>query len=447
MNAVIAIVGRPNVGKSSIFNRLIGRRIAIESEVPGTTRDRIYSTISIGDYQIMLVDTGGLELNVGNDIEEDIQEQSHVAIAGADIILFVVDVINGLTAEDYHAADLLRKSKKPVILLANKCDNPFLEESRYNLYELGFDEPVAITALHDSGFDELEFQIKKRLINLQFIPSEGNQEKESRIKIAFLGRPNVGKSTMINGLFGKNRVITSNIPGTTRDATEIPFEYKGIQFTLIDTAGVRRPGKIGRGLEKYSVLRTVQAVSRADICVLLLDSNEGVTHQDCHISEYVLREKKGLILAVNKMDEYKEDERDKAENRMIHQLRKNMAYLPWAPLIFTSGLKGKNLFHILEFAEEIAKERGKEISQDDLNIWLDETLAKHPPKGRKGKRRFMVRSVRQIASEPPHFLFQCDWPQIMHFSYRRYLENELRARFGFLGTAIYMSFKDSKGGL
>lgn len=440
MNAVVAIVGRPNVGKSTLFNRLVGRRVAIESDQPGTTRDRIYSRVMMNDYDVMLVDTGGLELEVGTDIEENIKEQSLVAIDGADVILFIVDVMNGLTAEDYHAADILRKSKKPVVLIANKCDNPALEESRYNLYELGFGEPIAVTALHAAGFDELEHEVAKTLKKLGFEKGEAKVD-HNRIRIAFLGRPNVGKSTMINGLFGKNMVVASEIPGTTRDSTEIPFDYKDLAFTLIDTAGVRRRGKVDKGIEKYSVLRTMQAVSQADICVLLLDTTEGITNQDCHVSEYVLEEQKGLILAVNKMDEYKDEEREAAENRMIYQLRQRMAYVPWAPVLFTSGLKRKNLFRILEFSAEISDERRKTISQDELNIWLDETVAKHPPKGQKGKRRFAVMSVSQVASMPPHFVFICEWPELMHFSYRRYLENELRARFGFTGTSLTLTFR------
>jgi len=445
MSAIVAIVGRPNVGKSTLFNRLVGKRMAIESDVAGTTRDRIYASTALDDYGVLLVDTGGLELDVeGDDIEANIQEQSHVAIDGADVIMFVVDVMTGLTSEDYHAAELLRKSKKPVILVANKCDNPALEESRYDLYELGFDEPIAVTALHSSGFDELESRVGKELKALDFEKGVEEVKDESRIHIAFLGRPNVGKSTMINGLFGKKMVVASKIPGTTRDATRIPFDYKDIKFTLVDTAGVRRRGKVEKGIEKYSILRTMQAVDEADVCVLLIDGTEGIANQDCHVSEYILEQKKGLILAVNKMDEFATgDERDEAENRMIYRLRKKMAYVPWAPVVFTSGLKRKNLFRVLELAESIADERDREIDPDTLNIWLDMVLAKHPPKGQKGKRKFAVNKIMQVGKAPPHFVLKCDWPEIMHFSYRRYLENELRSQFGFSGTSINWSFRAS----
>lgn len=446
MNGIVAIVGRPNVGKSTLFNRLVGRRLAIESEIPGTTRDRIYANTMLDDHEVMLVDTGGLEMETGGDIEENIQEQSHVAIEGADVILFVVDVMNGLTAEDYHAADILRKARKPVVLIANKCDNPQLEESRYNLYELGFDEPVPVTALHSSGFDELENRVGKELKKLDFPTGKTHRSNDGRIKIAFLGRPNVGKSTMINGLFGKRMVVASEVPGTTRDATEIPFEYKEHKFTLIDTAGVRRRGKVEKGIEKYSVLRTMQAVNQADICVLLLDATEPIANQDCHVSAYALEEEKGLILAVNKIDEFKGEERDKAENLMIHRLRKKMAYVPWAPVVFTSGLKRKNLFNVLEIAAGISAERRKKVDQDDLNVWLDMVLAKHPPKGLKGNRRFAIKGVEQLETTPPYFIFRCEWPEIRHFSYERYLENELRAQFGFGGTSLRLNFKALKRG-
>lgn len=442
MSAVVAIVGRPNVGKSSLFNRITGKRHAIESDVAGTTRDRLYKGTRMAGYKVLLVDTGGIELGkTGSDIESNVQEQSRVAIEGADVILFVIDVREDLTSEDFHAAELLRKSRKRVILVANKCDNIELEEQRFNFYELGFGEPVAVTALHASGFDELESRVGHELEAMGMEQDDGIEEEDGRIKIAFLGRPNVGKSTMVNSLFGKERVVASDVPGTTRDAAHVPFDYDGRAFTLIDTAGVRRRGKVEKGIEKYSVLRTMQSVSEADVCVLLLDFEEGVTNQDCHVSEYVLEEGKGLIVVVNKTDLLDKEERDEAENWMIHKLRSKMAYIPWAPVVFTSALRGKNVFKILELAMQIAEERQKTIPQDDLNIWLDMALTKHEPKGKKGKRRFAVHSVEQADANPPVFVFRCEWPQLMHFSYRRYLENELRSQFGFTGTVVKMAFK------
>lgn len=450
MSAVVAIVGRPNVGKSTLFNRLVGKRQAIESDIPGTTRDRLYQKTELAGYAVLLVDTGGLELGKeGDDIEANVQEQSQVAIEGADVIVFVVDVRSDLTSEDYHAADILRRSKKPVILVTNKCDNSNLEEARFHFYELGFGEPVPVSALHSDGLDRLGRSVGDLLKSLQFekqSEEEANMEEgaSSRIRISFLGRPNVGKSTMINALFGKKKVVTSDVPGTTRDSTEIPFDYDESPFTLIDTAGLRRRGKIEKGIEKYSILRTMQAVEDSDVCVLMLDFSEGITNQDCHVSEYILTQKKGLILVVNKVDIVKGDARESMENQFVHRLRKKMAYLPWAPVVFSSALERKNVFKILDLAKSIFIERKKVISQEDLSVWLDMTLAKHSPKGQRGKRRFNILEVKQVDSDPPTFVFYCEWPEYMHFSYERYLENELRSQFGFNGSSILFKFKKSK---
>jgi len=445
MSAVIAIVGRPNVGKSTIFNRLIGKRQAIESGVPGTTRDRLYHMMEIDGYDCILVDTGGLEFsNTGDDIEDNVQEQSKIAIEGADVILFVIDIKSDLTSADFHAADILRKSKKTVILIANKCDNPTLTEQKYNLYELGFGEPVAVTAVHAAGFSELTGKIGDDLKKQGFKRTKRKEENENIIKIAFLGRPNVGKSTMINGLLGEERVVTSKTPGTTRDSTEIPFEYNDNKFLLIDTAGLRRRGKIEKGIEKFSMLRTLQSVELADICILLLDIEEGITNQDCHVSNYVLEQNKGLIIVVNKIDLFSGDEREEKENWMIAALRKKMAYIPWAPIVFTSAKKHKNIFKILELSEEIEKERKKVLKHEDLKIWLEDALTKHPPRGERGKRRFNVLDLKQTGENPPEITFYCNWPDIMHFSYGRYLENGLREKFGFNGTSLSLRFKKTR---
>lgn len=441
MTATVAIVGRPNTGKSTLFNRFVGTRRALESDIPGTTRDRLYHTVDLGPYSVLFVDTGGLELDRHGSIEANVQEQTKAALLGADVIVFVVDVREELTSEDFHAAQLLRKSKKPVILVANKCDNPRFEDYRYNLYELGFGEPVAVTALHAIGMDELENRIEKELKRQKIKPEKKTHKDENRIRISFLGRPNTGKSTLVNALFGKKVVVTSEIPGTTRDATETPFEYKNQKFMLVDTAGIRRRGRIEKGLEQYSILRSLQAVEQSDVCVLLLDANEGVTSQDCHVTQYILEQKKGLILVVNKMDLWKGRDREEKEHQLIHDLQREMAYLPWAPVVFASGLERKNIFQILELAKEISEERKRLLAREALRIWLDLTLKKHPPKGSRGKHRFSIHSVEQVDILPPTFVFYCQWPEIMHFSYGRYLENELRAQFGFVGTAIRLIFR------
>lgn len=449
MSAVIAIVGRPNVGKSTLFNRLVGRRRAIESSVPGTTRDRLYDKTLIDNYEVLLVDTGGLELGKeGDNIEASVQEQSQIAIDGADVILFVVDVREDPTAEDFHAATLLRKSKKPVLLVANKCDNPRFEEQRYNLYELGFGEPIPVTALHSFGIEELESRVGDELKSLGFgRDAQGEKPRENRIRIAFLGRPNVGKSTMVNGLFGKKMVVVSEVPGTTRDATEIDFEYKDHKFTLVDTAGIRRRGKVEPGIEKYSILRTMQSVDEADVCVLMLSFDEGITNQDCHVSQYILEQKKGLLLVVNKMDLVDPKKRDQAEHMYVHRLKTKMSYLPWAPVVFASALERRNIFQVLELSAEISEERRKQVPKKDLKVWLQLALDKHPPNMARGKHRFTVLGVEQVNTEPPTFVFLCNWPEVMHFSYGRYLENGLRENFGFVGTAMKLIFRkpDSSG--
>ena len=442
MSAVVAIVGRPNVGKSTLFNRIIGKRSAIESEIAGTTRDRLMHPYNLNGIKTLLVDTGGLELDKeSGTIEGDVQKQSRLAIDGADLIVFMVDIQSELTSEDYHAADMLRKSKKPVLFVANKCDSSHLEEKQYHLYELGFGEPILLSAIHGEGISALLSKSEKELTKQGFEPAQEGEEDDGRIKIAFLGRPNVGKSTMINALFGKERVVVSEVAGTTRDATHIPFEYEGEPFTLIDTAGIRRRGKIEKGIEKYSVLRTLQSAAEADIAVLMMDFEEGLTSQDMHVSEAILNEKKGLILVVNKTDILPSDEAENRKHYLFRVLKNKMAYVPWAPLVFTSAKERKYIFEILNLSIEINKERRKTISDEKMAIWLEQTLAAHPPKGRKGKREFNVLRARQVDSNPPVFLFYCDWPQYMHFSYERYLENRLRESFGFRGTALELKFK------
>ncbi len=441
MTAVVAIVGRPNVGKSTLFNRLLGKRKAIESSVPGTTRDRIYEKMPVGPFEVLMVDTGGLELGKSQgSMEANVQEQSKTAIEGADLILFVVDVREDLTAEDFHAAEILRKSKKKVLLVANKCDNPKFEDLRYNLFELGFGEPVPVAALHSMGVYELEDAMQEALEEIG-TSVESEKKSEGRLRIAFLGRPNVGKSTMVNALFGKQRVVVSEVAGTTRDATEVDFDYDGHPFTLIDTAGMRRRGKVEAGIEKYSILRTMQSVDEADVCVVMVDFSEGVMNQDAHVCEYILEQKKGLILVANKSDAIEPEKKEQAEHMFIHALKDKMAFLPWAPVVFASGMERRNIFNILEIALQIEAERNRILPKQDLAVWLQMALDHHPPKGVRGKHKFAILGVKQDGVKPPTFVFTCNWPEIMHFSYGRYLENELRARFGFIGTPLRFIFR------
>ena len=443
MLPVVAIVGRPNVGKSSLFNRLVGKRRAIESSVSGTTRDQISHKVLFHDYETLLVDTGGLEFEADGDIEEDVQAQARAAIIGADVIIFVLDVMHDPTASDFHAADILRKSGKPCVMVANKCDHlSRLEEHVFNFYELGFGEPVAVSAIHGTGLDALRESVQKELKGLDFVPhSEAPKSKFEGLKLAFVGRPNVGKSSFVNAIFGKEKVIVSDVPGTTRDAVEVPFTYNDHDYVLVDTAGIRRRGKVEKGIEKYSVLRSLQSVDEADVVVLVIDAEEGVRAQDLHVCEFVLNENKGLVIVLNKMDLFEDQE--KARGRLTRLLRHRMAFVPWAPVVFTSAKDRKNLFPVLEIAYQIGEERKREVSQQELDYWLDMATEKHSLAGGQGKRRAKVTAVRQVATEPPTFVFKSDWADRMHFSYPRYLENSLREQFGFTGTSIRLIFTKS----
>lgn len=440
MSAVVALVGKPNVGKSTLFNRFLGERKAIESPIAGTTRDRLYAQVKMGSRSVVLIDTGGLELDEKDDLEENVQKQSGLAIAGADLILFLVDATEELTSEDYHALDLIRRSKKPILLVVNKADNERLKDEALRFYELGIEHLFSVSALHGEGVSELESEMLKQ-IELLDLQEEAILDGLEGVKIAFVGRPNVGKSTMINALLGKERVVVSEQAGTTRDASYIPFEYDEQKFVLVDTAGLRKRGRIEKGLEKYSSLRSFQALGEADIAVLMIDFEEGLCSQDMHISEFALQEAKGLILVVNKIDTVPQEVRDDLENRFISVMKRRMAYVPWAPVVFTSAQKRSHIFAILDLAKQIAVERQKTIPQDDLNVWLEMTLAKHPPSRFRGKRQLSIHHVRQVSTAPPRFIFECSHPKLMHFSYARYLENELRAQFGFQGTAVQFSFK------
>jgi GTPase len=434
MLPVVAIVGRPNVGKSSLFNRIVGKRHAIESVVSGTTRDVISHRADFSGKDVLLVDTGGLEIDSDGDIESDVQSQARAAIMGADVVIFVVDVRTDLTAADFHAADILRKSGKATVMVANKCDHVSrLEEKTYNFYELGFGEPVAISAIHGTGLDGLKSLANDKLDELGFEVVQ-EEDRAPGVRLCFVGRPNVGKSSIINGLFGKSKVIVSSIPGTTRDAVEVPFECNDEQFVLIDTAGVRRRGKVEKGIEKYSVMRSLQALEDTDVAVLVLDGSDGVRAQDLHIAEFILDQSKGLIVVVNKIDTFEDQE--KMRYRFALLLRKRMAFMPWAPVVFSSAKKRTNLIPILDLAKKIYDVRKTEIDEKQLQFWLDETIEKHVPAGGKGMRRVEVMSAKQIGIDPPSFLFKVKNPQKMHFSYMRYLENRLREKFGFEGTAI-----------
>ncbi|MFH1533579.1 MAG: ribosome biogenesis GTPase Der [Nitrospirota bacterium] len=437
----IAIVGRPNVGKSTLFNRLIGKRYAVIAEEAGTTRDRISHKLEIDGYEILLVDTGGIQHGSKEDIEGDVQTQAKIAIEEADITVFVINSMQSLTVDDFAAADILRKSKKPVILIANKCDNPEMEINIYNIYELGFGEPIAISAIHKIGIDNLQDFILKTLKELKFKKPKVKKAstKEKITNICLLGRPNAGKSSVINALINDpQKLIVSDIPGTTRDSTDTELLYKEKKYNLIDTAGIRRPGKRSRGIEKFSVLRGLQSIDRSDVVVLLIDGNERISSQDCSIASHALEAEKGLIIAINKIDllESGEEERE----RMIRILKRKFPFVPWAPVLFISAKNKKNTYEILKISDQIMEEREKRIKTSELNSYLQKITFKHKPASTKIKKpKFMYAS--QVDINPPKFVLFFKNASVLHFSYPRYLENKIREEYGFNGTPIHLKIK------
>lgn len=441
MKPLIAIVGRPNVGKSTLFNRLIGKRLAVIATEAGTTRDRIYQSMTIGDYDLTLVDTGGLEYGKKESIEADIQSQAELAIQEADIIYFVLDASQPLTVDDYAAADILRKSKKEMILIANKCDNNEAEQGLVELYKIGFGKPIEISAIHNRGIDELIEATENALKKEGFEKASDKKEEEpDEIKICFLGKPNVGKSSLVNSLLGQNRVIVSDIPGTTRDTTHTHITYENTKFSLIDTAGLRRRGKIERGIEKFSSLRCFHALDQSDIALLVLDFGEKLSKQDMHIAEFILEAKKGVILVINKIDLAEtEQERD----RYVSMIQRKFVFLPWAPLVLVSALKRKNIKKIFELSVKIMEQRVKRISTGKLNSFIKKITYKHVPSGTK-RIKPKILYVTQSGINPPEFVLFVNDANSFHFSYRRYVENELRKEFGFEGTAVKIVYRNRK---
>ena len=443
VNARIAIVGRPNVGKSTLFNRLIGKRLAVTAKEAGTTRDRVQQIFDLNGYRVELVDTGGLQSGKKQDIEADVEKQAQIGIEKADVILFIIDTIESLTSDDFAVANALRKGKKHVILVANKCDHPNIEENVYNIYELGFGEPIQVSAIHKIGIDNLTGEIENKFKELKIKKSSKTKKKistseDDQFKISILGRPNAGKSSLLNSLLGEERVIVSDIPGTTRDTTDTEIEYKNDKITLIDTAGIRKRGRIQRGIEKFSILRCKDAIQRSDVSVILLDASEPVTAQDLHIIEFALKEKNGIILAVNKSDLLKEDEKD----RILRKLKHKCDFLPWAPTVFISAKNKKNIFQLIDLALEIKEKRQTEITTPRLNSFLEKTVLKHLPASTgRFKTKFFYGN--QAGTNPPKFIFFFKKAKNLHFSYKRYLENELRKEFGFEGTPISITFRET----
>jgi len=433
MLPLVSIIGKPNVGKSTLFNRLVGYRKAIVSPTPGTTRDRHYGQID-GRKPYLLVDTGGIESKTEGVIEENIVAQAKMAIDESELILFLIDAKEGMTREDHHVTELLRKSGKQIVLVASKCDSG--KEDMTELLALGFKDLIRIASTHKIGIDDLKDLIKKKIPKVKLPDQSGDEDK---IRISMMGRPNVGKSSLINKLIGSEKLIVSEIQGTTIDSTDIDLEHEGQIFTLVDSAGIRRRGKIQRGVEKYSFLHSLRASDRADVCVLMIDGEEGITSQDQHVVEYILKAHAGLILAVNKLDlmEKGEDER----NKFLNYLRYKFDFIPWAPVVFISAKTGKNIDKILDLATEIKAEREKRIVTGKLNRWMEKIVLKHMPTG-TGRKLPKLYYMTQVDTNPPHFTLFVNKKDYFHFSYLRYLENQLRESFGFTGTSIRLDMKE-----
>lgn len=435
----IAIVGRPNVGKSTLFNRLIGKKYAVVSDVAGTTRDRIFQKFDCNDVECLLVDTGGLHAGNLQEIEAHVQLQAKMAIQDANIILFMVDFLNQPTVDDFAAANLLRKSPKPVILVANKADNANHEENILNFYELGFGEPIKISSIHNLGIEELKKEITKNLKKLKYKKPRKKSEQEKMTNICILGQPNAGKSSLVNSLLGSEKIIVSQIPGTTRDTTDTEITYNEQKYNLIDTAGLRRPGKIQKGIEKYSSFRAITAIERSDIVVLLIDGIKGLGKQDTHICQHVLEQEKGLIIAINKVDLFENIQEEK--DKIIYHLKRRFSFVPWAPVVFLSAKNKKNIYELLKLSDEIMKERTKRITTGEFNSFIQKITQKHLPSTAKYKRPHLFYAT-QADIAPPRFVFFLKDAQNLHFSYPRYLENEIRKEYGFNGTAIELKFKN-----
>jgi len=428
---IVAIVGRPNVGKSTLFNRLVGKPVAIIEDLPGTTRDRLYADIAWRDSSLTLIDTGGLFPTPPSDLAQRIKEQVEIAIAEADAIIFLVDVVDGVTHMDKEIAEFLRRSQKPVMLAANKADNERRRYEALQFHELALGDPLPISAYHDIGVD----QLLDGVVNL--LPYFPPEEELEMMKVAIVGRPNVGKSTLLNAILGQERAIVTETPGTTRDAIDTIFEYNGQRMLLIDTGGIRRRGRIGGGIERYSVARALRAISRADVALLITDAAEAITDQDTHIAGYILQAYKGMVLVVNKWD-LVEETADRGQ--WTREIRRRLKFMPYAPILYTSARFGKGIADVLHAARGIFEERNKRLPTTVVNSVVREALASHAPPSLGGKRLKMLYAT-QAEINPPTFVFFVNDIGLAHFSYQRYLENRLRRAFGFKGTPLRLIFK------
>lgn len=429
---IVAIVGRPNVGKSTLFNIFANSRISIVEDTPGVTRDRLYADTEWLDNEFMMVDTGGIEIMNTDKIAVSIRQQAQIAIAEADVILFVCDARAGITNEDAEVAKMLRQSKKPIVLAINKADSPKQEMEIFEFYNLGIGEPIPVSAANHLGLGDLLDAVVEKFPETSAYGEDGNEDE---IKVALIGRPNVGKSSIFNTLVGEERSIVSDVAGTTRDAIDTPVIREGQKFLFIDTAGMRRKARIDEPIEKYSIIRSLRAVDRSDVVLMVIDAIDGITEQDKKIAGYAHEAGKGIVLVVNKWDLYDKD--NTSTLRYTENLRRELVFMQYAPVVFVSAMTKQRIHRLPEVIHYVAEQNAMRISTSVLNQVVEDAIAINPPPTEKGQ-RLKILYATQVKIKPPTFVIFVNEPEIMHFSYQRYLENKLREAFGFEGTPLQM---------
>ena len=434
MKPIVAIVGRPNVGKSMLFNKLVGQRLSIVEDTPGVTRDRLYAEAEWRNRKFDLVDTGGIEPSADSQILAFMRQQAEIAIQHATVILFVCDIKTGLTASDQEVANMLLRSQKPVVLAVNKMDqvgitNPDI----YEFYNLGLGDPIAVSAVHGHGTGDLLDACME-----YFPPEDEEEEEDDVIKVAIIGKPNVGKSSLVNRILGEQRVIVSDMAGTTRDAVDSYFENQKGKYLFIDTAGMRKKSKVDDRIEKFSVLRATMAIERADVCLILVDANEGVTEQDTKVAGLAHEAGKACIIVVNKWDAIEKD--DKTMDHMRQDIRRDLSYMTYAPIVFISALTGQRVDRLFDLINYVNDQASLRITTGMLNTVLADATARVQPPTDKG-RRLKIYYMTQIGIKPPHFVCFCNDAKLFHFSYQRYLENQIRSTFGLEGTPVRLTIR------
>ena len=429
--SVVALVGRPNVGKSTLFNRLVGSKMAIIEDIPGITRDRLYGNVKFENYSFHLIDTGGIDIS-DEKFNDEIKVQAEIAINEADVIVFVVDAKEGITTNDLVVKDMLLKSGKKIIVAINKIDSKLAKDNIYDFYELGFDNYINISSEQNEGIYELLKEITKDF-------KEVIEEDVDSIKFSVIGRPNVGKSSLVNAILNEERVIVSNVAGTTRDAIDTPFTYHNEKFIVIDTAGMRKKGKIYEAIEKYSLLRSMKAIDRSDVCLLVLDAETGIIEHDKHIAGYAIEAGKPIIIVVNKWDTV--DDKDESMKKFIKDIRNNFQFMPYAPIVFLSAKTRKRMHTLMPEIIKVYNNSTKMIATNLINDCIKDAYNLNLPPSYKGK-RLKIYFCNQASNKPPTFNIQVNSKGLIHFSYERYLENKIRESFDFEGTPIVLQFKN-----